>query len=146
MNASELISLCIKYTKNCSEPTDIGSLVNKTDSDTSVISTSEKEIERVIVFSKNNKISKLNFIFNKEELSIKDMLEKFDDFQYGYSFRDNITKFKFDSNDSILSSISTKINDNVEINNNDILIKTPQGITNKRTVDEKIFKSIMFEL
>ena len=146
MNSKKIITQCIEHAKNCLVPTDIGSLVESIDDDTAVIATADKAIKKVLVFSKNNKVIRINFIFNKEELSIKDMVDNFGEIQSGYSFRDNITKFRISIIDDKLNSVIVKINDNVEVNNSEISIKTPKGIVTTKKIEDKIFKSIMFEM
>ena len=137
MNSKKIITQCIEHAKNCLVPTDIGSLVESIDDDTAVIATADKAIKKVI---------RINFIFNKEELSIKDMVDNFGEIQSGYSFRDNITKFRISIIDDKINSVIVKINDNVEVNNSEISIKTPKGIVTTKKIEDKIFKSIMFEM
>ena len=75
-------------------------------------------------------------IFNKEELSIKDMVDNFGEIQSGYSFRDNITKFRISIIDDKINSVIVKINDNVEVNNSEISIKTPKGIVTTKKIED----------
>lgn len=131
--------------QQASAPEDIGDILEKVNEKTYIISSIIPEFDRAIVFMQEKKIKKINFVSDESTLSIKDILNLFGNFEVGYNFRDDFTRF-FIKSDATTSSISVKVDGNASVESDNVLIKKTNGDTNHYSTDSKIFKSLLFEL
>lgn len=124
---------------------DIGTIDKKISKKIESYKTNFKDFNSVIIFYKaDNSIDKINFVSQNFLISLEDLIHHFGNFESGYSFRDDITKFSFSPSFKKIKKITTKMDSRCEIKEDKMFIYTVKGETTESNCSDNNFKSICF--
>jgi hypothetical protein len=144
MNTIELLENIKESLNKSFNLNDLGMLIEKNSDDIHILEPNNKIFKKIIVFYKNNKVKKINFVSEKPIFSLKDFTESFGEHKVGYSFRDNLTKLLFSIEEKKIKEITTKTDDKLEIKEKEIIQETPKGEKKIFKKNEPLFNSVCF--